>query len=373
MKRNKLRRFTRPWLFGLYTLFIVCLFSEIALRIYNPFSFRVKGDELVLDVNRKHIIQNKRIPILPKEIIVVRNSLGFRGEDKPADHDKKLSVITVGGSTTEGNFLGEQQTWSYHLFNKLSDSFNFWGNNAGFAGHSTFGHNVLVRDYLLKLKPKVILFLIGCNDIERDDLSLSDKSNMTGHYKDFFTYLSKKSELCNVVGNLVRHRRAVQRQVTDRYFDLEARKNDTLLIPQQIIDNRVRDQQRYLPAYEQRVESLVQQCRANNILPVLCTQPSLFGVGKDSITGTSLETFRISDTTNGVLWWKIQEVYNDVVRQVAMTNNVVLIDLAQLIPKSSQYFYDHVHFNIEGSEKVGEILYWELYPLLRKDFPGLMK
>ena len=47
-----------------------------------------------------------------------------------------------------------------------------WLNNAGLSGNSTFGHYILMQDYLVKLKPKVVIFLVGINDLgirgERD-------------------------------------------------------------------------------------------------------------------------------------------------------------------------------------------------------------
>ncbi len=44
-----------------------------------------------------------------------------------------------------------------------------------------------------KLNPTVVLFLVGVNDIGRDDLNDSDKSNMTDNYPNIFTFLSKKA------------------------------------------------------------------------------------------------------------------------------------------------------------------------------------
>jgi hypothetical protein len=51
---------------------------------------------------------------------------------------------------------------------------------------------------------------------------------------------------------------------------------------------------------------------------------------------------------------------NDVIREVSMSRNVDLIDLANLIPSSSYYMYDPVHLNENGSKLAAEILtnYW---------------
>jgi lysophospholipase L1-like esterase len=47
------------------------------------------------------------------------------------------------------------------------------------------------------------------------------------------------------------------------------------------------------------------------------------------------------------------EAYNDAVRAVAAEFDVPLLDLARLLPKSGEYFYDDVHFNPRGAETVG--------------------
>ena len=50
------------------------------------------------------------------------------------------------------------------------------------------------------------------------------------------------------------------------------------------------------------------------------------------------------------------EAYNNAVRAVAAELNVPLFDLARLLPKSGEYFYDNVHFNPRGAETVGAML-----------------
>ena len=48
------------------------------------------------------------------------------------------------------------------------------------------------------------------------------------------------------------------------------------------------------------------------------------------------------------------ELMNDEMRQVADSNGLALYDLARTIPKSSEYFYDDVHFNTRGAALAGE-------------------
>src|SRR2546421_153404 len=359
----------------LYTIYLVVaipLLMELALRIYNPFNFRIKGNKILLQANRRFVIYNKSIPVIDSIIIHRKNGLGMRGPDKPEPFEKYLSVITVGGSTTECGYINEGKTWSDLLLKRIRNDFpGAWLNNAGLAGHSTFGHTVLLEDYLLKLKPKVILFLVGCNDMLLDSLRPSDKSNMKGYYATFYTFLTKNSELCSVLVNLWRTRTMRSNHLDDTYYDLEIHKKDHFFIPETTIRERLDQTRKYLPAYAARLQNIIDICLRNNIRPVLITQPSLYGKGIDEATGADLETVKHDEKTNGRLWWEQLQLYNQTTASVAAKNNILLIDLASRLDKGSRYFYDYVHFTNRGNDKVSEIVYESLLPYLREQFlPG---
>ncbi len=360
-------------LYAVYLFTITIISLEIILRIYNPFHFRIKGDKIILNTNKQYVILNKSIPVIEDTICHSVNSLGFRGPERPANAVNSLTIISIGGSTTACTYLSDSLTWSHKLSTTLNGFFNIWMNNAGLAGHSTFGHLVLLKDYVVKLKPHVILFLIGCNDIERDDLNLSDNSNMADKYKNIFTFFSKKSELCNTVVNLLRSRKAEVNRLADTYIDLKATSNRTLTLTELEINEHLNKQNDFLEGYKKRVLELVQVCKDNRIMPVLITQPSLFGAGVDSLSGVDLEQFKLWEDMNGLLWWKRMELYNDITRQVATEQEVLLIDLAKEMPKSSAFFYDLIHFTDAGTSKVSEILYCQLHPWLSKKYGSYLK
>src|SRR5262249_2904171 len=148
------------------------LAAEALLRAYNPVQSRVRGDRIVLVANKSYTIRNNTIPRLPPTIAVHLNSLGFRGPEPPARFADALPIVTIGGSTTQSFFVPDGLTWSDRLADRLKRHFpSVWLDNAGLDGHSTFGHLVLVDDYIIPLRPKVALFLIGLNDVDRTDLS----------------------------------------------------------------------------------------------------------------------------------------------------------------------------------------------------------
>jgi hypothetical protein len=79
-----------------------------------------------------------------------------------------LSVVAIGGSTTECSALNNGKDWPALTNASLHSKFSkLWLNNAGFGGHSTFGHLYLKREYVSSISPKVILYLVGINDVLR--------------------------------------------------------------------------------------------------------------------------------------------------------------------------------------------------------------
>lgn len=365
MKRKGIKRVA----YIAYLFIISLLMAEVALRIYNPFHFRLKGDNILLPINQRQIITNRINPTLDSVIINTRNSLGFRGPEPPKDRAHHLTVITIGGSTTECHFLNDSMTWPFLLGKMLADSFpGCWLNNAGLDGHSTYGHIVLLNDHVKQLRPSVILFLTGINDVETDGPLFHDKLNIRNAYPDFRHFIFNNSEVLNVGLNLVRGWRAQKlNNTTGTMWVLDS--NRRLVLSEAVMQKRLAQQAPYLKAYRQRLENLTDTCLAWHILPVLMTQPNQFGFGRDSLTGADLATYPADpkDTAlNGELAWKMLELYNDVVRSICMERGLPLIDLARSMPKNSLYFYDMSHFTNAGSKKISDLVVAALIPILKK-------
>ena len=353
---RKRGRWRRRIVYAVYLFVMLFVVLEVALRIYNPFHFRLKGDKILLPINDRETIDNRINPKLDPVIINTRNSLGFRGPEPPKDWKRHLTAITIGGSTTECHFLTDSFTWPYLLWRRIADSVpGFWLNNAGLDGQSTFGHMVLLNDYVKKLRPDMVIFLTGINDMETDGPSFHDKLMERGAYPDFSHWLFNNSEVFNLGLNLYRGLRARRfNNTTNAMMVLDPTRR--LPLPDSAVDSRVAAQGRYLEGYRSRLNALADTCLAWNITPVFLTQPDLFGVGRDSVTGTDLAAFPVEQGVNGKLLWAMLERYNDVLRRMCVERGLYLIDLARLMPKNSLYYYDMSHFTNQGSAEVAGLL-----------------
>ena len=353
-----------------FGLIVALVLSEIVLRIYNPFSTYTKQGKLVLPANQKTVFENKWISQLDKQIYYSRNSLGFRGPEPTNSISKLNSIITIGGSTTECKFLSDSTTWPFLLGEALKDSIpNLWLNNAGIDGHSTFGHLHLLKEYVLKLKPKYVLLLTGVNDVETEQPESFDLMNDNRvHYnsfKQFFKSVLNKTEIGSAIFQFYAIRLAYKKGLIHKEVDFKHLPDTTFT--DAYIQEQLAQQKTYLSGYQTRLQEIITLCRTNGIQPILLTQPSLYGAYTDSTTGIKMDTKYYSadgHIKNNVLQEQVLEEYNNIVRSFA--NQTTVIDLSKLMPKNTIYFYDFIHFNKKGSAKVAEILNDGLKQVIRR-------
>lgn len=328
---------------------------ELALRIHNPIEQRVKVNRIVLPVNRRYELTNRDIPGIPGRIVHTKNGLGFRGPDKPASgYDSTLSIVAIGGSTTECLYLPDGSDWPALVGDSLKRHFpRFWMNNAGLDGHSTFGHCVLMNDYIVRLRPKVALFLVGANEIGNAGGNGFEASNVRGpllttSFESFAKSVYAHSEVASLVLTLYRYFRARSQGLPHTVVNLKSAR--TVPYPEPDLDAVLkRHSDTFIPLFKNRLRTLIRLCRSNRILPVLITQPSLFGPGVDPVTGRDLASV-LAEDRSGYGRWKILDLYNDATRSVASEDSVFLVDLAREMPRNSLYFYDYLHYTGPGPE-----------------------
>ncbi len=352
---SRARRFARG--LGAFALGIAAsaVLGEIALRAYNPVDVRILESEIRLPVRRKIVYRNAASPKLDREIVCSRNILGFRGPDPPADFDDRLTIVTVGGSTTDCRYLSDGKTWPDRLRARIAVKHpDVWLNNAGLDGHSTFGHTILLDQVLLDLAPDCIILLVGLNDTDRTDLNRRD-ALLTGTHTRLGRTVDA-SELLSTMRVVSRSVRA-RKMGLEHVLDLDLAHLEVRDVSEEEIERRVEFNRRKeaVPAYAARLRRFVAKARSGGIEPILVTQPALFGEGADPATGVDLGPLVFARVTSSEMW-RVIEIYNDVTRSVGSEENVLVVDLARLLPKDSAYFYDWMHFTNEGALRVAEIL-----------------
>ena len=226
---------------------------------------------------------------------------------------------------------------------------------------------------MVKLKPDIILFLVGCNDVGIEDLGRYDKGFYSRARYRYIKLSGKlRSEVADFFINLSRVLKAQRRQLEHESLDIT--KSDVLEVSGEKRQRHLqKHRMRYLEGYRKRLLTLIIMTRRNGIEPVFITQPTLWGDEVDSVTGVYLGTLSAPFSLNGKTYWEVLELYNDVTRSLARIANVLVIDLARKMPKSSLYFYDAFHYTNEGAEKVADILYRELKGYLDERYSSYIR
>ncbi len=326
---------------------------EIVLRIHNPLPFRQRGDQLILPAGQRYAQANPPTPKLDPIAVVTRNRLGFRGPEPPDDWSSRLSIVVVGGSATECALISDGKTWPDVMAAALAARHpNLWVNNAGFSGHTTLGHRVLLSSKLVPLRPTVVLFMAGINDV---GMAATERESDFSHLSDrWVNRLARHSEVINTALNLVRAWRARYLWTADDAVDLAT--HPKLALDAAAVAEAVRAHQPLLAGYEARLRRLIVYARRAGIDPVLITQPALLGDGIDPATGVRLGPLDYDREHDAHTEGLLLEMYNDAMRRVAMQQGVFLVDLAHLMPKDSQYYYDFIHFSNAGARLVGQLV-----------------
>ena len=200
------------------------LLIEGLLRVYNPLGQRIYGDQIVLPKNLSRTITNEgnSEARLADRIF---HELGrvSGGEEPPRDFDDALTVLAIGGSTTECLFLSNGKSWPAVAGDFLSPSFDrFWINNAGLDGHSTFGHLFLLEQIVVPMRSKLALFLVGINDVGRVDATGREMATPWSK-PPLLVRMARHSALIAAAVNLVRQGEARARDLGHEQLDSWAR------------------------------------------------------------------------------------------------------------------------------------------------------
>ena len=172
-----------------------------------------------------------------------------------------------------------------------------------------------------------------------------------------------------VLANLELVEKAVNdKKAANEHIDLK-KLPDFKVSPKNLVAIIQDHREHYLGPYKQRLEKLIIICRDRGIMPVLVTQPVLYGDIVDETTGVALGHKFVAKDIDGATAWDILELYNDVTRQVGREQGVPVIDLAREMPKDSRYYFDLMHYTNAGAAKLADLIDAGLTPVLAQRFP----
>jgi lysophospholipase L1-like esterase len=283
------------------------------------------------------------------------NKWGLRGEEPPSNWAERHTIITVGGSSTECLILDDAKTWPSLLQKKLRERRpDVWVGNAGLSGQSARGHAVFVDHVARKIRPDMIVVLMGANDLWialRGEARHGNPADRPVKHPLYRVFAS--SRLLQI---LYVWKQALFDRVDVQSEDGSARRSfarfDETKSPSGVLQAVLSD----LPRYRGDIERIIELARSLGMEVVFLTQPLLFDDTEYWRTrdGVPIWMQDVKHRISAAEHWRLLQLYNRELLRTCKKEGVPCFDLASAVPHSSRCFYDAMHFNEQGAELVAE-------------------
>lgn len=323
---------------------------SIRLKEHDPFLYQV------IRANRQRLERQYGLIVdsLEEKAYVFRtDEHGFVMPTKVYD-DPDLSIFFLGGSTTECTLVDEDSRFPYRagvlLSQRLKAKINAY--NGGVRGNNSLHSLNILLNKVVPLDPDIVVLMHNINDL--NTLLLAGTYWNNNPTRSALVVIDPQRE------RLKRFLRTTgETLLPGLYYGLQlnrlfrgrsdefAEERRTRVVDPTRVDGR---------AFAANLITFVQICRARQIMPVLMTQPSRLSPSPDEVTKKNMERFAASWGVDYAAYRGLFERFNEIIRQVAREQNVLLIDLAVQVPPDKAYMFDIVHLNTEGSKLVSTII-----------------
>ncbi len=290
-------------------------------------------------------------PYYPSGTSVVyrRDEYGLRG-----DHEDpgRITILAVGGSTTNDRVASEGDTWPDVLEQSLqSHGYDHVVANAGVDGHSSVGH---IKSFELwfpnitDLDPAYALIYVGHNDrgVAPGEIPQPDSLTSPSWSRRLASYIASHSIIARAFKNLKGWVAANRINVV--YGDVDTSSDSVTYVPVDRSNLDLAKLAQSTEAYGERLKILNQMALAFGTTPIFVTQP--VGLVR---TDDGLE--EVEGSGAGRIYLEMQ-LYNATLLDFCREVDAICIDLAGGLSFEVPDFYDAIHTTPRGSRKIGEYL-----------------
>jgi lysophospholipase L1-like esterase len=344
---------------------ISLLIAEIGLRLVARVPDPTESDKRL-----KHYIISQWPPYVHYTITVEKglpgvsgptrfttNNMGFRGSDlvnpKPPG---EFRIFMVGGSTTECFLLDDHHAIDAVLQRELA-KLDHSGRtikvyNAAKSGDKTVDHIAMIGHRIAHLEPDMIIVFAGINDLRPYDyLHLYNQQRERLSLLRLLVLASTEFQLPRrVYYSLSRYQKAFGAVTLETSIKKEARiRREAPIMNEKPVDNTA--------PYRDNLLTIAGVARAHRIRLVYMTQQETWNSKVDPQAEEWQWLLYVPEarrTHRADLMDTALESLNDVMRQVAVDRQIPLYDLRKILPQSTEFFYDDMHFNVKGAQAAGK-------------------
>lgn len=346
---------------GILILLSALLEAAVRVRAVIKYGF-AGGVEEILTVDQDLKL---RVPVAGRTLGPISiNSLGFRGPEIPATKPRgTIRLAFLGASTTFGAEVSSNEaTWPHLVWQRFQQEFpgqRFDYVNGGVPGYGLDSSlkNLMAR--VAPLRPDVIVIYDATNDLSANSYALARAQGLISERPDRQrSWLARYSLLVYLIEvnlNIAENRRAAESETRRLTVDAP----------------------RLAAPFRADMVALLAAARA--IAPVVAVGTFATQFREDQpqqqqLKGASTSLYYMPYMSMAGLL-KGFAAYNEVIRELARADGVVLIESADAIPGDPAHFRDSVHFTDSGSaamaQVVGDTLIAspEFQALLHRDVP----
>jgi lysophospholipase L1-like esterase len=355
---------------ALFSLLATLAFVEVMLRIFHPlpdpYRMRKVASEIpwpgspyvpsAFPANYRRVQHAEPglpgVDTLPHRFST--NNYGYRGDSlampKPAG---EVRVFMVGGSTTECIVLDDSAAVSARLqqhLRALLPGVDVRVYGAGKSGDRSWDHVAMTGHRIAHLQPDVVIVFAGVNDAlaavtGRDYLLRGDPQPIGAGW--LVRELATETQVARLFQAALGNSNPADVDVHTHYRAAVRYVGKLPLTDRKPPENT--------PPYADNLRSLAGIVRANHARPVFMTQATSWNTPDPRLRrwhwmlGGS-HRYREADLD------ALMGRYNDVMKAVGTEQAVPVFDFASSVPKSTDVFYDDVHFNTRGADTAAALL-----------------
>lgn len=327
-----------------FFLIVAELLCAVALRFAEGNWIYTRGKNQNYELFEPHQqlvgVPRKNISVTLNGIHYTHNSSGFRGSEL-ADVKTKKRIVCIGGSTTYGIGVSDNETWTYYLDSLLSPEYEAL--NLGIPGHTTAEHKKLLTAAIEKYKPDIVLLHCGLNDMR--NMHVRDIGNDYARFHQPSLYAGFGFCLQDRLPRIALVQMVVSVLQKTTLLPACAFRNAA---PAGTLSDAV--DERVVNIFSKNLDTLIAQCAAKNIPVYLLPQV----LAEDAVTEENLKWWIPYLTKKGIF----NDLYamNATMQSEAGLRHVTFISLAENAPWTKADFYDASHLNAKGNLKLAEIV-----------------
>jgi lysophospholipase L1-like esterase len=306
-------------------------------------------------------------PGIPEGMVQFKtNSEGIRARERGADFDRNFSVLCLGGSTTEGLFLGEENHWPRVLERRLQEArgTNVWVGNAGRSGLSTAQLVLVASNYLPRIKPHAVVVLTGVNEQvvpENPEEARAGQVNWT--LRETIKNRLRPIRLFRLIKDTLFEYRDLSPNDVDLkgWGDTSAYEGQRQSLQEHARRYPPRErtwENLDLSGFERSLRALWDACGQHGATLILCTQPSIY---REDLKPEELRLLWMLGNYTPASKRRRLDRINDKTREVAKQLGLKVVDLDRELPRTTEVFYDDCHFNVEGARRVAELIFEQCF------------